>query len=236
MSIPQNILELLKKLLVFEDGAKKIGSIHEAEVAATKIQAILLQYNLDRENIFHDKRKYVAKNLSVSEYSSKTEGKWIRMLLAGISIYNFCDLITRTTGDRNSDSYVIMGTEENTETVIFLFEQLRIRILELSKESWKRYNGIEKHNTYLRGFLMGAAMAIRLRLREEWEKSQKSNESTTALVLSNKAELVEFRNSIFTDIKQVGYSSTTSIDGHNAGVRVGKSMNIYKGLKGTEFD
>jgi hypothetical protein len=230
MSVPEHILELLRKLLVFEEGANKIGSINEAEVAAVKIQEILLKYNLDREKISAEKRKYVMKDLKVADYSGGTEGKWIRMLLVGLTTYNFCELIITITGVRNYDKYRILGTEENTETVIYLFEQLRVKIIELSKESWKGYQGIEKHNTYLRGFLMGAAMAIRNRLHNEWEKAQKTSESTTALILSNKSDLMEFRNSIFTNVKTTGYSSTSSIDGHYAGVKAGKTINIHKGI------
>lgn len=232
MSIPENVLELLRKLLAFEEGANKIGSLNEAEVAAAKIQEILLKYNLDREKITGEKSKYVMVVLKVSDYSYRTEGKWIRMLLSGIAIYNLCEVVIRSYGSSEDSEYCLIGTEDNTEIVVYLFNQLRTRISDLSKEAWKRYYGPEKKNTYLRGFLMGAAIGIRNKLQEEWEKAQKENQSTTALIKSNAAELTDYKHSVFKNLKSKGYSSSSSIDGYLTGKKVGKSINIHKGIEG----
>jgi len=230
MSIPQEILDLLRKLLVFEEGAKKIGSIHEAEVAATKIQELLLKYNIDRNRISSEERKYVSKYLRVIELTSKNEGQWVRALLSSIATYNFCELVLISSSVLSYSEFCIIGTQENVDVVEFLFEQLRIRIRELSAISWKQYTGIEKRNTYLRGFLMGASLSIRNRLHDEWEKAQKSSQSTTALILSNKSSLEAYKNSIFGKLNKKGYSSASSIDGYFDGKKVGKEMNIHKGL------
>jgi len=232
MSVPENVLELLRKLFAFEEGANKIGSLNEAEVAASKIQEILLKYNLDRDKVKGEKNKYVMRRLKVSDYSSKNEGKWIRMLLSGIAVYNLCEIIIRAYGSREDSEYCLIGTEENTEIVEYLFNQLRVRIYELSKVSWQTYFGLEKKNTYLRGFLMGAAIGVRNRLHKDWEKAQESNQNTMALVKSNTAELDEFKNSVFTNLKSKGYSSSSSIDGYSKGIKVGKSIDIHKGIAG----
>ena len=232
MNAPENVLELLRKLLAFEEGAHKIGSVHEAEVAAAKIQEILIKYNLDKEKVAGNQNKYVMLRLKSSDYTSKTEGKWVRMLLSGIATYNFCEVVVMSGGYLDSSEFCLIGTEDNVKMVEFIFNQLRVRIFELSKEAWKRYYSIEKRNTYLRGFLMGAAIGIRNKLQAEWEKAQKSSESTTALIVTNKAALDEFKHSVFKNLKSKGYSSSSSIDGYLDGKKAGRSIDIHKAIKG----
>jgi len=78
--------------------------------------------------------------------------------------------------------------------------------------------------------LMGASLSIRNKLHDEWEKAQKSSQSTTALILSNKSSLEAYKNSTFDNLSKKGFSSASSLDGYFDGKKAGKEMNIHKGL------
>ena len=57
MNIPQTILERIKKLMAHERSARSIGSIHEAEAFAAKIQDMMDEYKLGMSDVAFAERE-----------------------------------------------------------------------------------------------------------------------------------------------------------------------------------
>lgn len=230
--IPEHIKVKLQKLFAFEEGARNIGSLHEAENAALRIQEILMNYNLQREDI-KEKSKYKIKYIELVKYYKKNEGRWIVSLFANISQHNMCDVITQSIPKTHLfDRVLILGEEVNIEIVEYTVEQLIPVLRYLSKDAWKAYNGPEKRNAFIRGFLQGAVWGVSARLAAELNHIRTENVKADALVLHEKAKVREFRDEQFPTLGKEKKSSLTAFDGQRAGYKKGKELSIKKGLNG----
>src|SRR3989339_868143 len=104
--IPKKIYDVLKKLMNLKEGAEKIGSIHEAENAAARINEILLKYNLELSEIkFSEKSKIeydetalpgIVFEDGIFKNKRKNEGNWVQLLYMIISKHNLCKVVFST--------------------------------------------------------------------------------------------------------------------------------------------
>jgi len=233
MKLPDNVRDKLRKLLDFEEGAIKMGSLHEAENAATKAQAILLKYNLDRSQVEKDTSPFIIKKIWVKDVIKGNEGSWLSQLYRGLCNYNMCDFIILTVRHRKDlEEYALIGSEENIEIVSYLGDQLIPKLRILGTFAWKIYYGPEKKNAFRRGFLMGGAMGIRDKLRTEWEKTQVQSNDIQALIKHNTAALDNYMKNEFPKMKESIRKGSKAIDGFIQGHQAGKNMDIHKGLNG----
>lgn len=96
--IPENILKRIKKLLNLADGAKKVGSIAEAESAALKASELMAEYNLAIHDInLHEDDTPKVGDLILDHFdlNFKNEGDWVIQLYHVISYFNYCRAINR---------------------------------------------------------------------------------------------------------------------------------------------
>lgn len=234
-SINSEILKKIKKLFNLEEGARAIGSLHEAEVAAQKIQELLLLYNINQSEInklSEEDNSIIRKDLMVEDYTSRIEGKWFRLLMKVIAMHNLCDVVfTSVKGFDNLSRLALIGKKINVDTVEYVGLQLSQRLKEIEKRFWRGYSGSEKRNAFRRGFLMGAVYGINSKLKTQTENFKMNNPNINALILYNDEAIKKFLNNEFPNSREAKatpkYSAESAL---NMGYKVGKNMDIHKGL------
>lgn len=239
----KSLKEKIRKLIALQEGAQKIGSIEEAANAAEKIRALLMKHNLDLYSIQKEghEEETEMQTFDTGELSVKTEGDWINMLTRVIAEFHLCEAIG--TGKARSWIYVI-GKPSNVEIVWYTVEQLANRIRPMAREAFKTYKGLEKRNTFIRGYLMGAVWGIRKQLaekaaKEAWAAKQDRDNNligTQALMMVNmtvkhRIDNEAYKKKVMTTTT-ARVKSTKSISGKVIGTQAGYGMSINAGIKG----
>lgn len=238
------ILRKLQKLLALQDSASKIGSQAEAETVATKIQELLIQYNLDmndvKNSLHQDKSEAMGKaDIKWEDLTGRHESDWILQLYYAIAEHNLCKVIKRHGWNGNDKySYLsLIGNKVNAEIVIYTVDQLVPRIRSMSRPAFKNYedNGGEtKKNTWIRGYLRGAVRGIEDKLKESIVTMQRNDVNIFALVRTNEIALKDAVEEHIGKIKMTNQSKLSGRDGFLNGRKDGKNMNIHKGLNNSE--
>ena len=237
--IESSILEKIQKLLTLQKGAEAIGSLHEAELAATKAGELLLKYNLDLADVtgFQKPESTDIHRFDEREIiNPKNEGQWIHSLYHVISRHNFCKMIRITI--RGGEDYVsIIGTKDNVESVKFISQQVESRIRTAESHAWKRNLSDEKRNAFRRGFFMGAVRGIDVQLTEKRKQDEMANNKVTTLVVVTGAKLDKFIQNEFHHLRSGKATRGLSANnGYAAGHAEGRSMNINKGVGGSTIN
>jgi len=227
--IPQKILEKLKKLLAFKEGAQKIDSQAEVENAALRINELLIKYNISLENLDMGKTEDKIDEEKFTYDKKSYDNSWHRSLFTVIANVNLCEVITMYK-TRNAVSVLIIGKDLNREIVKYTVSQLASKIEIMSKKSWDSYYGFDKRNTYIRGFKMGCVVGINRKLKAQ-KKEMLKNESMNSLILRSDQALLEYMGKNHRNICKKKTRSTSSLTGYVEGVKAGSQMNINKGLE-----
>ena len=120
--VPNKIVERLKKLMRLQQSAQKIGSEGEANAAAAAISRLLTQYNLSLMDINPEERKESLRVQRTENISFKdTYGLWKRLLMNVICEFNYCKVFLIS----GQTKMIVVGTEANTSTVIYIYDMLR---------------------------------------------------------------------------------------------------------------
>lgn len=183
------IMDKIQKLMNLKEGATSVGSYAEAENAASRIQDILMKYNLDIEQVQgHSIRKraeFFNGWVDLSQKFDKRESFWVPKLYGAIGQNNLCRI------GIFQDGISIIGRKEQTELVLYIADQMIAKIRIAEKYAWNGYEGEEKRGTFRRGFFEGAVHGINNRLREE--KNDNSN-PYAVMIVSREQELADFVN------------------------------------------
>ena len=237
----EKVIETIQKLLRLRDGT---NSQAEEESAAAKVQELLFKYNLEMAEVDahvpeSEKQERVGESFTGVD-ERKNEGTWVTQLYNIVAQYNFCKvLIMGNDWENRKGSFVprritIIGKATNVEIVRYTCEQLLPRIRSLAAQEWKYYTGHEKRGMFTRGFLAGCVTGISNRLYEEWQKFQRTDEKSQALVLVRDAEIKEYLSIQYPHIRRGKGSRSRSYDGYSTGVMVGRSMDIRRGVSSGE--
>lgn len=227
----EKVTEKIRKLLAKSESAKESGSIQEAEIFALKAQDLLLQYNLSQQDINKPEESPILMeiiNLNDFEKIAKTEGDWILSLFIGLSRYNLCKSII--LGNRGNNIIYIFGERHNIDIVKYLHDQLRVKIKRLSLEAWKEYRGLEKRNTFLRGYKKGVVVGIEKKLYDQQQEQMKKYEGMPGLV---KVNMEAIDKTVAREVGPLGRSRSRALsgqEGRNRGFKDGYNMNINKGI------
>lgn len=225
------VTEKIRKLLAKSESAKESGSIQEAELFALKAQDLLLQYNLSQQDINKpEESPIIAEIVDLNDFEkiAKTESDWVLTLFIELSKYNLCKSII--LGNRGYNKVYVFGERHNIDIVKFLHDQLRVKIKRLSLEAWKEYKGLEKRNTFLRGYKKGVVQGIKTKLLEQQQAQMKKYEGMPGLVKVNTQAI---NKSIAIKLGPLGKSRSRALsgeDGKGKGFRDGYNMNINKGI------
>lgn len=257
--IPKGLLEKIRKLIRLRDD--KAASQGEIENATKMITQLLQKHNLDMAEVQHDPREDEtgAKSWTLNGKTNRHEGSWLPYLFHVIAEFNMCTILIMAKGKHGKDDMgfiAIIGKKVNVEVVYFLVDQLRERLKVMEVNSWTGYRGMEKRNSYKRGYLKGAVDGINYALaeqemlrkravREEQEENARTasaantdrglnweNKNMDLMIITQKEKNKEFiDNALGEDgVKSKKNKTLISQDGKENGERDGYNMQIRKGL------
>lgn len=237
----ENVIAKIQKLLNLQEGAKAVGNLAEAENAAMRVQEFLLKHNLSldevKESQIEAKAKMVMEDFDLDAHQGKSDANWVHSLITVIANYSLCRAIklSETVGARHNydQGFVkILGETNNVAIVKFTVEQLISKIHIAEKLAWKVYIGPEKRNTFKRGFLVGAVVGIKSKLREQESQLTSTNTQMGLMVINKKDAVNKFYADQFPGARVRGNKQLMSRDGKNQGYAAGYNMNINKGVGG----
>jgi len=236
------MIEKIKKLLAKADSAKEIGNIAEAEAFAIKAQQMMLQYNIDRAKLLAETGQKYQMNEFHIDWAGKTnrhESDWVKELVISVAFGNLCKPIILSNS--RPGFVAVLGQKHNVELVEYIVDQLVERARPMAKEVFKDYRGMEKRNTFIRGFLRGFAIGLKDKYMEEISKAKQQydadNTNPMGLMIINNGEvLAKFVNQKY---PHLGYAKSTRLSGsggYEKGKIAGKNINISKGVGGSAIN
>lgn len=235
-NIPQNLVDKIHKLIALRDNA---GTPAESENAAMRISEILMKYNLDMETVQSQgatKKEVPVEEIrtDLNELQSKTEANWVASLYGVIARYNLCMAIHNTSrAPGNQGTITIIGKKHNIEIVDYLVGALITMIRTAEKKTYSTYQGIEKRNTFRRGFLRGCVSGIKQKLAEQEREQINSLEigkQVNALMVVNSRQLQEYVDIKFGRLKQGTSTRLSGQSGLQMGRAAGYGMKVGAGL------
>lgn len=209
-NIPQDLLDKIQKIINLKEGAESIGSLHEAETAALRLQSLLLKHNLDLETVqksqINKKRESITdEHVDLRDQFNKVETEWVPKLYRVVAENYLCKVYWYT------NSVTIIGKKDNIAFVCYVCEQLVAKIRIIEKLMWAKYDELadvvpgppkEKRGTFRRGFLNGAVDGINIKLRGEMSNAQKDY-PFAIMIVHNKEDIFNYEMYGTTDPDEV---------------------------------
>lgn len=241
--VPDRLLDRLRKMHRQVEGAKKIGSINEAEAFAAKLQELLLKHNLNMTDV---EAEQIETSEPVNLHPFETQLDycpyrvlWSEKLASVIAKAHFCRIFIHSGSNRLS----LIGRKSNTEICEYLFVTLSRAVQKLSqveKEMVKIQNRYNRKNNLptqsLRNFEESFIMAFIGRLEERFRETRENVASTfsTALVRLNNEDraVMEFiyrkrEEGVFSTSRSIAHRArTTNTDAAARGREIANGVNI----------
>jgi hypothetical protein len=231
MNMENKILERLRLLIAHEKSARTIGSIHEAEAFASKIQAMLDEHKLGMDEVQWTEREtqepiawqHVNKEDPDFRYSDRRR-EWQTSLAAAIAKCNGCRAILQNGG---GNQLFFVGRTSDRELCKVLFLYLMDLAYDLNElcvkqdkgeqkfkyvnqlQPWQDYD-INAFNTWMRRYksawFEGFSDAVCERFHDQYRKMRKQAEDAasngcTALIHINN-DLIEVNKSLRGKVNQ----------------------------------
>jgi hypothetical protein len=218
----EEIKEVLRGLIRKEESARELKNLEEAEVFASKIQDLMLKYQIEINELVQSNQKVyqiIKKWINTDELTNRHESNWVVHLFAACATSAGCQIFTV---QNNQMEVAAFGDETDVEALEFMVASLTTRLRMISRESYKLYKGPSKKNTYIRSFLKGACTGIHLRLKAEMNRQAQQY----GLVLNKQARINEFIKESNTRVGPAKKSKAPgSNDGFRHGVTAGQNLN-----------
>jgi len=220
------IIDKIKKLIVKQESAAELGSIHEAEAFAAKVQTLLAKYNISLSEIsFEELKENIITFYASSKISSVSDtlGYYIYRAIAK---YNWCRAYM------GGHRVTLVGSKENIEVVTMIYNIVLPVFVAEGKRIYKRDQaGFGKGlDSFQREFIMGCLMGLGRKLEEEREKFERENATCTGLIIRNDKAVEEFvqvkMGKIKNTVKKVKTTKTWE-----DGFQVGHNVQIIKNLR-----
>lgn len=205
----------------------------EAAAAASKLQEILLKYNLDMEDIEEDSPdlgdRYVKEDLELGAMSGNMIN-WRRILLSGIARSLMCAAF----GYQGTPKMVIVGQKHNIEIVRHFYDYLSHEISRLADTTWEkaRRKTREHGRSWKSSFYNGAVDVVVQRLEEKYQQVSQQDSRTHALALRSEQDLDDAVAKMIGRVRKNTVRQRYSKSGYNRGARVGKKFNLDRPVKG----
>lgn len=249
----EEIKDKLRKLIAKEESARDLGNQAEAEAFASKVQQLLLQYELDLGDIksqtaetieIREERFTVFAKSKISlemllnpqsgyklvDLTVKNESNWIRDLYGIIAHTNFCEILAH-----GKDPFVVIliGSDMNREMVHYMVLQLVSKMRNLARKSFSTYEGPDKRNTFIRSFLRGCNEGIQTRLMLDRLAADKNQPQVHALIVQKDRMVNDYLSNTYGGKLGRGKASSklSSRDGFNRGMETGRTINTKTELK-----
>lgn len=238
------LIDKIRKLLEKSESAKQLGNQAEAEAFAMKAQDMMIKYQVQADELRQASGGKMQMKLEVWNYldlTNRHESDWVKNLIFSLCIGNLCRTVWLTIPwkDPNNPDYkwkdgdmAIMGQPENIEMTRYMLDQFVVRARMMAKESFRKYDGLEKRNTYIRGFLRGFSLGLREKLRENLATYTKEENSTSLMIVNQSAVVSRFVETKFPHLGKAKGSSLSGAAGTAAGKEAGRNTTIHRGLSG----
>lgn len=235
--VPDNILKRIQKLLSLAEGAKQVGSIHEAEVAAQKAQQLLFEYNLDIDTIKgtleKEERMVGEERIQYGDKIVGKEGDWLKSLYHTIARHNLCKVIYLHLSRNKDEKWVaLIGEKHNTEIVKYFIEYLTPQIRNLARKAFSEYFGEEKRGAFIRGFLVGCVRGIDDQLSGQLRQMADQNPKIDGLMRITDVNLAKYVANEYGRLKSSAPTRRSAQDGFGMGRQTGQGLSLNKGIKG----
>jgi hypothetical protein len=222
----------LRKLLDKQKSAEELGNIQEAETFATKVQELLIKYELELSDI----ERHTVRSVNIDEeiidcnpMTIRNESDWVRRLFGACAAGNFCKVLFM---QKDQYKVFLIGEEINREVTIFLVHQLVPKLRHLARRSYGDYHRMnpygDKRNTFIRSFLRGATISIKGRLMDELKAQEENTEQVHGLVLRKDEQLSRWMKEKYPVLGQMKSRNLGSHAGFHNGYEAGKNVQISK--------
>lgn len=228
----KRIKDKLKKLMAKEESARELGNQAEADAFASKINQLLIDYELEVSELQGERHVYGIGEeiISTLDLTVRNESDWVRRLYSACAPTNFCQVLFH-----GKDIYrvILIGDETNREFVHYMVAQLVNKLRHLARSdfsAYKKSGGHDKRNTYIRAFLKGACISIRQRLAEDMQARERANNQVHGLVLAKDKALSDYMGEKYPRVGFAKMRSGSSADGYHNGKAAGRKVSINDGL------
>ena len=229
--VTDKIVEKLKKLMRLQEGAKKIGSEGEANAAAAAISRLLTQYNLSLLDIDPEEKKEAMQIQRTGHISFKdTYGLWKRSLMNVLCEFNYCKTFL-ISGQTNM---IVVGTEANAFTVIYLYDTLRSIFRKLAPVRYEAFaegkRGAARTEKYKRKYIASYLNGCVYGLKEKLTLEAAANEvQEKSLVVCHNQLINDYMSNYSTVERKSAKTKRKNVaEAFYYGYRDGKNTNINK--------
>lgn len=226
---PDKILDRIRRLLALSTSSNE----HEAALAASKAQDLLLKYNLEMSQI----EQTVEDEVERWNFLNPLTETWLDVLINGIATNNMCRVIRGKgykDGQREGDKFIpgkevrhyyMFGKKPNLEVTVYMYSYLAAEI--------DRLTPVGQTAKYVRAFRLGAAAKVAERMKEELKTFQSTEETKALVVVTDKAVAERLKQ----DFPRTTTSSISIGDsrGYHDGQAAGKTINFRQGVAGKNY-
>lgn len=217
-TVPDNIVELIHKCLALSESLNEF----EAELAMSKVQELLLKYNLSIDTI---------KDLPPADddlaqlidcYVEVNPTSWYRYLYNEVSALNYCKVI----GHGNNKNISILGRMVNVQSTIEMTQWLISQIERLSLEASRaEFNPSRSFKT---SFCFGCAKRVYERLVELQNEIISSNNTARGLIVRLDQETREWVKANYPLLVHGTKYNIGSSDGFQTGQTYGDRVSVIR--------
>lgn len=192
--IPESLLAKIQKIINFRDSSEAIGNMPQYEVAAMKLQKLLMEHNLSEDQVTASQIDHKAgmENIMVdlTDKQDKRESDWVWRLYYAIAEANLCKIDLWGPGNQINQVRVF-GHKINVQVTLYVCEQMLAKIRIAEREAFRMYTGEEKRGTFRRGFLKGCVHGIGTQLRKQKREQQYVHNPLAVMIVNKEKEVQE---------------------------------------------
>ena len=240
----QRILDKLRKLMDLKESAMQCGEVGEANAAAAGITRLLKEYDLTLQDIPSELKPADPVGIDRLEFTFPyMQYPWYWILCSVVARHNGAEVIrTRYFGINRvvtNTYYKVVGRAKNRYVTQYLISFLCHQFIYIGKRNYPEWKLRQIRSTgktpptaavYMRNFLLGCVSGVDQKLDEE--ESTLPKDKVTALEKRDTAAIEAFLKDMDCKNKRQGNKKILD-DVFEDGYQVGKSVNIHKGLAGT---
>lgn len=231
----QTLQDILEKAAKLKNLADRAGTPEEAAVAATKLQALLLRYNLDMQSVQDttEKGDYITEEFLIHE--NRNHKTWACALYGNIAKNLQCAAVQDYYVKGQTPKMTVVGRKHNVQVVNYLFAYLHGEIKRLADRAVNNQKG---QAAFHRAFCVGATTTVCLRLKKMYAEIKLEpsthTESSYAVMVVEEQKVCRLIDKLFPHTRKTR-SSHSSPDGFHRGKEAGKSIPLNRGVEGHSF-
>lgn len=239
-NVSEKVIDKIRKLMNHAESAAKIGSVEEAQAFNDKVQALLIEHELEMSQIPLEMRDAREETIdrecfipAEKGWSGPRKQYWLDTLAQAVARAHFCSLLV----SRSDNRVWFVGKPANRAVCIFMYEYLirtarNLNFLEYTKA--KRQAVKDGEPERIKGFITAfyEAFANRIQTRYvDMRRAADANTSTALVLRSTEAQLQKYMSQ-FKGHSRPPQPKGSNAAGYEAGDRVGREVNLN--VKGVE--